>query len=229
MILCNFFSRTRLSLPGGSSSIPATKYEGTVLGWLLFSKTLRPQQNGWYFAGSIFKYILLNNKFYILIKISPKMVAEGPAAMKSALVYVMAWHRTGDKPLPEPMMTNFYDTMIPHVCPCLLSNSSKVEQIDLKLGAQLTSNIGKKTLLFFMTSFLFFVCVCVWISVLFLQVSYCPIDTSLSFAQANKLIRELKPIHLVLAEQYLSPPIMFPHNTNLKIDCVKNKYNGAST
>ena len=28
---------------------------------------------------------------------------------KSALVQVMAWHHAGDKPLPEPMMTGFYE------------------------------------------------------------------------------------------------------------------------
>ena len=33
----------------------------------------------------------------------------GPIANKSALIQVMAWHRTGDKPLSEPMMTQFTD------------------------------------------------------------------------------------------------------------------------
>ena len=31
---------------------------------------------------------------------------------KSALVQVMAWHRTGDKALPDPKLTQFYDTVL---------------------------------------------------------------------------------------------------------------------
>ena len=33
---------------------------------------------------------------------------------KSALVQVMAWHRTGDKPLPEPMLTQFINAYMRH-------------------------------------------------------------------------------------------------------------------
>ena len=34
---------------------------------------------------------------------------------KSALVQVIAWRRTGDKPLPEPMMTKFIDAYMRHL------------------------------------------------------------------------------------------------------------------
>lgn len=34
---------------------------------------------------------------------------------------------------------------------------------------------------------------------------YCPIDTSLNFQQANKLIKELKPTILVTPEPYTKP------------------------
>ena len=34
-------------------------------------------------------------------------VPKGPIDNKSALVQVMACHRIGDKPLPEPMLTQF--------------------------------------------------------------------------------------------------------------------------
>ena len=30
---------------------------------------------------------------------------------RSALVKVMVWCRTGEKPLPEPLMTKFHDTI----------------------------------------------------------------------------------------------------------------------
>ena len=56
-------------------------------------------------ADDIFKCIFLNEKFCIVIWISLKFVPKGPIDNKWALVQVMAWHRTGDKPLPGPMMT----------------------------------------------------------------------------------------------------------------------------
>ena len=36
-------------------------------------------------------------------------VPKGPIDNKSALVRVMAWRRTGDKPLPESMLNRFTD------------------------------------------------------------------------------------------------------------------------
>ena len=48
----------------------------------------------------------MNEKFYILIKISLKFVPKVPIDNKSAMVQVMACRRTGDKPLPEPSLTN---------------------------------------------------------------------------------------------------------------------------
>ena len=34
-----------------------------------------------------------------------KFVPKGPIDNRSALVQIMAWRRTGDKPLPGPMLT----------------------------------------------------------------------------------------------------------------------------
>ena len=53
-------------------------------------------------------------KFRISIQISLKFVPKGPTDNKSALVQVMAWSRTGDKPLPEPMRTRFTDAYMRH-------------------------------------------------------------------------------------------------------------------
>ena len=47
--------------------------------------------------------------FCILIKISLKLVADGPIDNKPSLVRVMAWHLTDDMPLPESMLTQFTD------------------------------------------------------------------------------------------------------------------------
>ena len=54
-------------------------------------------------ADDIFRCIFVNEKFCILIKISLKIVPKGLIDNNAALVQVMAWRRTGDKPLSEPM------------------------------------------------------------------------------------------------------------------------------
>ena len=55
------------------------------------------------------KYISLKENYRILIWISLKFVPMSPIDNKPALVQVMAWRRTGDKPLLEPMLTQFTD------------------------------------------------------------------------------------------------------------------------
>ena len=50
----------------------------------------------------------------ILIQISLKLVPRGPIDNKPSLVQVMVWRRTGDKPLPEPMMVQFTDAYMQH-------------------------------------------------------------------------------------------------------------------
>lgn len=47
---------------------------------------------------------------------------------------------------------------------------------------------------------------------------YCPIETSLNFQQANKLLKELKPNVTVIPESYTQPPVMVPHKTDLVIE-----------
>jgi len=58
----------------------------------------------------------------------------------------------------------------------------------------------------------------VWLK--FVKAFYCPIDTSLSFVQANKLIRELTPAHVVISRRYRVPPTSFSQRPDLVIDCV---------
>ena len=61
----------------------------------------------------IFKSIF-NESVWIPITISLKFFPKGPIDYKSALVQVMAWHRTGEKPFPESMPTQFTDAYIRH-------------------------------------------------------------------------------------------------------------------
>ena len=52
--------------------------------------------------------------FCILIHITLKFVRKGPIDNKPVLVQVMASHRSGDKPLPEPTLSQFTDTYMRH-------------------------------------------------------------------------------------------------------------------
>ena len=65
-------------------------------------------------ADDIFKHIFLNENIEILIKISLTFVPEGLIDNTSALVQVLAWHWTGDKPFPEAMMTHLTDQYMWH-------------------------------------------------------------------------------------------------------------------
>ena len=68
--------------------------------------TSRPRQNGHRFGGDTFKHIFFNENFRISIEISLKIVPKGPINNIPALVQIMAWRRSGDKPLSEPMMVS---------------------------------------------------------------------------------------------------------------------------
>ena len=65
-------------------------------------------------ADDNFNCIFLNENDRIPIWISHKFVARSPIDNKPALVQVMAWSRRGDKPLPEPMLTQFTDAYMRH-------------------------------------------------------------------------------------------------------------------
>ena len=53
-------------------------------------------------------------KSCFFIWISLKCISKGPIDNKTALVQIMAWCRTGDKPLPQPMLTQFTDAYMRH-------------------------------------------------------------------------------------------------------------------
>ena len=72
--------------------------------WKALVNTLRLRQNGRHFADDIFKCILLNENVWITIKNWLKFVPKGLINSIQALVQIMAWRRSGDKPLSEPMM-----------------------------------------------------------------------------------------------------------------------------
>ena len=73
---------------------------------------LRPRQNGRLFADDTFKRIFFNENVRISIKISLKFVPKGPISNIPASIQIMAWRRSGDKPLSEPMMVS----LPMHIC-----------------------------------------------------------------------------------------------------------------
>ena len=76
------------------------------------NNTLRPRQDGRYFADDIFTCIFSNENCCILLKFSLKYVRKGPIDNNPALVQIMAWRRSCDKPLSEPMMVS----LLTHIC-----------------------------------------------------------------------------------------------------------------
>ena len=78
--------------------------------------SLKPRQIGRHFADDIFKCIFLNENGWIQIKISLKFIPKGPINNIPALVQIMAWRHTGDKPLSEPIMVS----LPTHICVTLL-------------------------------------------------------------------------------------------------------------
>ena len=65
-------------------------------------------------ADDIFKSIFLIENDWIPIQLSLKFVPRSPIDNKAALVQVMAWCRTGAKPLLEPMQTQFTAAYMRH-------------------------------------------------------------------------------------------------------------------
>ena len=74
--------------------------------------TLRPRQHGRHFPDDIFRCIFLNENIWIAINISRSFVLKGLIDNIPALVQIMAWRRSGDKPLSEPMMVS----LLMHIC-----------------------------------------------------------------------------------------------------------------
>ena len=73
---------------------------------------LLKRQNGCHFADDNFKRIFSNENVRISIKISLKFVPRGPINNNPSLVQIMAWRRSGDNPLSEPVM----ESLLAHIC-----------------------------------------------------------------------------------------------------------------
>ena len=72
-----------------------------------------PGQNGRHSADGIFKRIFLNEDIRISMQISMKFVSMGLIDNSSALVQVMAWRRTGDRPF---YLNQCWPSSLTHIC-----------------------------------------------------------------------------------------------------------------
>ena len=62
-----------------------------------------------------------------------------------SLVQVMAWHPTGAKPFPEPMMTQFIDSYIPSFDDSKKWHLTEIIEINIKIGLNVIHNFLKNT------------------------------------------------------------------------------------
>ena len=93
-------------------------------------------QRGHHCADATFKFLLLYKKWLSLVEILLQFVLIISIIFKPALVQIMAWHRTGVKPL-ESTMTEFIDECMRH---------------SISLSKQLTSTKLIKRRIFFKTA-----------------------------------------------------------------------------
>ena len=114
-------------IPSGMSTILRTIVSGTQMTCLF--NTLRPRQDGRRFPDDTFERIFFKENVIILMKISLNFVPKGPINNIPALVQIMAWRRSGDKPLSEPMMVS----LPTHICVTRPCNKSENRAI-LKRG-----------------------------------------------------------------------------------------------
>ena len=76
----------------------------SVSEYVIFKLPLRPRQDGRYFADNLFTCIFFSENGCILIRFSLKYVRKSSIDNNPTLVQIMAWRRSGAKPLSEPMM-----------------------------------------------------------------------------------------------------------------------------
>ena len=96
-----------------NSSTYAASFRRTFVHELIYClNTLGPRQNGRHFADDIFKCIFLNENVWISLKIALKFVPRVRINNIPTLVQIMAWRRSGDKPLCESILVS----LPTHIC-----------------------------------------------------------------------------------------------------------------
>ena len=100
----NYSPFVRESISHGE--FPSHRLSLMMIWCFLVANTLRQKQNGRHFPDDIFKCIFLNEKVRISIMISLRFVSKGRINNIPALVQIMAWRQSGDKPLSEATLVS---------------------------------------------------------------------------------------------------------------------------
>ena len=82
--------------------------------WRVHDYHIETDKNGHHFADDIFKRIFFDDNFLILNKLSLKYIHHDLIDNLAALVQIMAWRQTGDRPLSEAMSVYFTDAYMRH-------------------------------------------------------------------------------------------------------------------
>ena len=138
-----------------------SKFFGTEL--KLLKSAIRPRQDGRHFADDIFTCIFFNENCCTLMKLSLKYVRKGPINNNPAMVQIMAWRRSGAKPLSEPMMisllTHIYVTRPQWVNPCRGSVNNCPSNYVVSMWPQTDTLVDTKT---FENTLFSFKCFLLW-------------------------------------------------------------------
>ena len=94
-------------------AMPCLTTSSLFTGHEIFLNSPPRGKNCRHFADDTFKCVLMNKNICI-IRILLKYVPKGPIDNRPALVQVRAWRWSGDKPLPEPILTQFTDAYMRH-------------------------------------------------------------------------------------------------------------------
>ena len=100
------YTETYVSVTIGSSSLPEDRHQSI--------NSSPPGKNGRHFPDDILKCMFMNEKFCIFIQIALKFAPKCPIKNIPVLLQIMAWRRSGDKPLSEPMLTQLTDAYMRH-------------------------------------------------------------------------------------------------------------------
>ena len=80
----------------------------------IYMSSINTKFHWWYESCRRHFKCIFNESVWISITISPKFAPKGPIDYKPALVQVTARRRTAEKPLSEPMLTQFTDAYTRH-------------------------------------------------------------------------------------------------------------------
>ena len=142
-----------------------------------------------HFADNILSVIFLNENVWIPIEISLKFVPKGPINKIPSLVQIMAWRRSGVKPLSEPMM----DNLLTHICftrPQWVNISKHNQLFITRYFIVFHESIYRSKLASgIFLEFFFFLCVCFFFFFYYTDTCFNITDTCLNITFRNVVVQ----------------------------------------